>query len=58
MTMRKADYRQIALTYDVSRPLSNQNLELWIELVSKKNQSSNKVDFLDLGCGTGDFQFP
>jgi SAM-dependent methyltransferase len=46
------------LTYDVSRPLSNQNLELWIELVSKKNQSSNKVDFLDLGCGTGRFSIP
>jgi len=56
--MRKADYKQIALTYDVSRPLSDQNLELWIKLVSKKIRSPTKVGFLDLGCGTGRFSIP
>lgn len=56
--MRKADYKQIALTYDVSRPLSDQNLRLWMDLVSKNIRYSNKVDFLDLGCGTGRFSIP
>ena len=53
--MRKADYRHISVTYDVSRHLSEENLELWIELISERIGSHQKVDFLDLGCGTGRF---
>ena len=56
--MRKANYRQIANKYDIARSLSEQNLELWIELISKKISSIGKVDFLDLGCGTGRFSIP
>lgn len=56
--MRKADYRQIADKYDITRSLSEQNLELWINLISKKTGSIGKIDFLDLGCGTGRFSIP
>jgi len=56
--MRKADYRQISVTYDVSRRLSEENLERWIKLISEKIGSYQKVDFLDLGCGTGRFSIP
>ena len=56
--MRKADYRRISVSYDVSRHLSEKNLELWIELISQKLGSYQKVDFLDLGCGTGRFSIP
>ncbi len=56
--MRKADYRQIADKYDIARPLSEQNLDLWINLISKKIGSIGKIDFLDLGCGTGRFSIP
>ena len=56
--MRKANYRQIANTYDLARSISEQNLERWLGLISEKIGSRRKVDFLDLGCGTGRFSIP
>lgn len=56
--MRKADYQKIAKTYDVSRPLYEQNLELWLDIISKKIGMKDNVIFLDLGCGTGRFSIP
>jgi len=56
--VKKADYGQIARTYDVARPISEQNLELWVSLVSKIIGPLRNVDFLDLGCGTGRFSIP
>jgi ubiquinone/menaquinone biosynthesis C-methylase UbiE len=53
--MRKANYQQISLTYDAARPISEQNLELWLDLITQKIGSNQIVDFLDLGCGTGRF---
>lgn len=56
--MGKADYRHISVTYDVSRRLLEENSELWIELISERIGSHQKVDLLDLGCGTGRFSIP
>jgi len=56
--MKKANYKQIADTYDVAHTLSKQNLELWIELISEKIGPRRKVELLDLGCGTGRFSIP
>jgi ubiquinone/menaquinone biosynthesis C-methylase UbiE len=56
--MRKADYRQIANTFDGSRPISEKRLKRWMELISKKISSNQKVELLDLGCGTGRFSIP
>ena len=56
--LRKANYGKIANTYDSARPLLERNLELWLEIISKKICSKGKVEFLDLGCGTGRFSIP
>lgn len=53
-----ADYSIISITYDDARDLSNQNIELWINLLSNQVGSRKTVDFLDLGCGTGRFSIP
>jgi ubiquinone/menaquinone biosynthesis C-methylase UbiE len=53
--MMKADYKQISITYDIARPLSEQNVELWLRLITQSIGSHEKVEFLDLGCGTGRF---
>jgi len=55
--MRKADYGQIAATYDAARPLSEQNLDLWVDLIAQRIGSRRRIEFLDLGCGTGRFTF-
>ncbi len=51
----KADYRAIAGTYDRSRPLLERNVREWADLIDRKVGSRAKVDFLDVGCGTGRF---
>lgn len=56
--MKKADYGQIADTYDVVRPLSEEILELWMTLVSERVGPRQRPEFLDLGCGTGRFSIP
>ncbi len=55
---KKADYQRIADTYDAARPLSEQNLELWLKLISERIPTHRKVKLLDLGCGTGRFSIP
>lgn len=56
--MKKADYRKISATYDKARPISEQNLEKWLKLISEKIGYRQNVEFLDLGCGTGRFSIP
>ena len=56
--MRRADYGQIAETYDAVRPLSEGILELWMTLISEGVGPRDRVEFLDLGCGTGRFSIP
>ncbi len=56
--MKKADYGQIADTYDVARPLFEENLERWMTLISERIGSRQRVELLDLGCGTGRFSIP
>ncbi len=56
--MKKADYRRIADTYDVARPLFEENLERWMTLISERIGSRQRVELLDLGCGTGRFSIP
>lgn len=56
--MKKADYSQIANTYDDARPLFEESLERWMTLISEKIGSRQRVELLDLGCGTGRFSIP
>lgn len=56
--MEKADYNKIAKFYDKGRSLSEQNIDLWIGLISKYAKAAEGARFLDLGCGTGRFSIP
>lgn len=56
--MKKADYSKIAEFYDKGRSLSEQNLELWLKLISEHSGASQGAKVLDLGCGTGRFAMP
>ncbi len=56
--MKKADYRSIAAYYDKGRVLSEQNMDMWLGLVSKLSGMSEGARVLDLGCGTGRFSIP
>ena len=56
--MKKADYGEIANTFDLSRPMSEERLEIWTSLVSEIINSEQKIELLDLGCGTGRFSIP
>jgi len=55
--MEKANYGEIAPTYDDARSLSASNMSLWLGLISSLvGQKGAKT--LDLGCGTGRFAIP
>jgi ubiquinone/menaquinone biosynthesis C-methylase UbiE len=56
--MKKADYSSIAAYYDRGRVLSEQNIDLWLGLVSKFSGMPEEARVLDLGCGTGRFSIP
>jgi ubiquinone/menaquinone biosynthesis C-methylase UbiE len=57
--MEKADYQSIAPTYDHGRPITEGNLNLWLEPVAKRVQSaSSRSRLVDFGCGTGRFALP
>ena len=56
--MKKANYRDIANTFDLSRPISEERLETWVNLISERINSDQKIELLDLGCGTGRFSIP
>lgn len=56
--MKKADYGKIASFYDRARPLSEQNLELWLRLIASYSNAAKGARVLDLGCGTGRFAIP
>ena len=56
--MRKADYSKIAEVYDKGRSLSEQNIDLWLGIISKYYRASEGARLLDLGCGTGRFAIP
>jgi SAM-dependent methyltransferase len=56
--MEKADYNRIAQSYDEGRFLSEQNINLWIGIISKYAKAAEGARLLDLGCGTGRFSIP
>ena len=56
--MRKADYSSIASFYDAGRPISEQNIDMWLWLVASFSRMSEGARVLDLGCGTGRFSIP
>lgn len=56
--MKKADYRRIADTYDATRPLFEEIVERWMTLISERIGPRQRVELLDLGCGTGRFSIP
>jgi ubiquinone/menaquinone biosynthesis C-methylase UbiE len=56
--MRKADYEKIAGFYDKGRTLSEQNIDLWLGLISRYSGAQEGSRVLDLGCGTGRFALP
>lgn len=56
--IKKADYDQIANTYDHSRRLSRQSLEQALQFIAEKIGFRREIEFLDLGCGTGRFSIP
>lgn len=56
--MLAADYSKIASTYDKGRLLSEENINLWLEIISKYSMAKEGAKVLDLGCGTGRFAIP
>jgi ubiquinone/menaquinone biosynthesis C-methylase UbiE len=56
--MRKPDYDRISSTFDKGRSLSEENLQIWLELIAQYSQSLEGAELLDLGCGTGRFSLP
>jgi 2-polyprenyl-3-methyl-5-hydroxy-6-metoxy-1,4-benzoquinol methylase len=53
--MRKADYESIASTFDKTRSLSDQNIQIWLNLIYADYPRTSEVQVADLGCGTGRF---
>lgn len=56
--MRKAEYRKIAESYDQGRHMLENNVEIWMGLISRYTGSRTGLRILDLGCGTGRFALP
>jgi len=56
--MKKADYSRIAASYDKGRPISEQNIDLWMVLIARYSSARECPRVLDLGCGTGRFALP
>jgi len=56
--MKKANYQQIAKTWDKAHPLYDATLELYLKLVANRVGHRNQIKLLDLGCGTGRFAIP
>ncbi|OGO30548.1 MAG: hypothetical protein A2Z29_11255 [Chloroflexi bacterium RBG_16_56_11] len=56
--MKKADYSKIAPLYDKGRSLSEENIDLWLKIISRLSGAREGARLLDLGCGTGRFAIP
>jgi ubiquinone/menaquinone biosynthesis C-methylase UbiE len=56
--VRKAEYQKIAESYDKGRHMLENNVELWMGLISRYAGSRTGLRILDLGCGTGRFALP
>jgi len=53
--VRKADYSEIAASYDRTRQMREENLQLWADVIQRLGQAPPDARALDLGCGTGRF---
>jgi ubiquinone/menaquinone biosynthesis C-methylase UbiE len=56
--MQKADYSKIASSYDKGRVISERNINVALEAVTRLSRIPSKARLLDLGCGTGRFAIP
>jgi ubiquinone/menaquinone biosynthesis C-methylase UbiE len=56
--VKRANYSKIASSYDKGRAISEQNLDIVLEAITRLSGMSGKVRLLDLGCGTGRFSIP
>jgi|GEM_PF-627397 len=56
--INKANYAQIAETWEAGRPLYDRNLALCLDVISNRVGSRKPIMMLDLGCGTGRFAVP
>lgn len=56
--MKKADYNKIAPLYDRGRKLTQENITLWLGIISRLSGAAPGSRLLDLGCGTGRFAIP
>jgi ubiquinone/menaquinone biosynthesis C-methylase UbiE len=52
------DKTEIHSVYNVSRNLSKETLQMWMDKVAEAVQSANIKSIVDLGCGTGRFTNP
>lgn len=55
--MERADYARIAGTYDISRRISDHNLDLCLGKIAELVEPDDRY-ILDLGCGTGRIAIP
>ena len=56
--MKKADYSKIAEHFDQARPLTDQNIKIWLDMISSRAGRLTDSRVLDLGCGTGRIAIP
>jgi ubiquinone/menaquinone biosynthesis C-methylase UbiE len=56
--VKKADYSKIATSYDKGRTLSEENIDIWLDIITRLSGGQKGSRLLDLGCGTGRFAIP
>jgi len=58
MPVPKANYHEIAATFDQARQLDQTIIDTWLGLVSEQGNLTPGAKILDLGCGSGRFAIP